>query len=89
MKMFNLYFQFQIFRLLHLKYPELNEAAYGSSVSRESRYKQMTANKTAANLQDMLEVLGNREDDPWPIFSDKSDARVSTINLGERVTLYT
>ncbi|KAL5243911.1 hypothetical protein ACI65C_011321 [Semiaphis heraclei] len=69
-------------RLLHLKYPELNEAAYESSVSRESRYKQMTANKTAANLQDMLEVLGNREDDPWPIFSDKSDARVSTINLG-------
>ncbi|KAE9530820.1 hypothetical protein AGLY_011282 [Aphis glycines] len=69
-------------RLLHLKYPELDEAAYGSSLSRESRYKQMTANKTAASIQDMLEVLGNREDDPWPVFSDKPDARVSTINLG-------
>uniref|UniRef100_A0A2S2NY22 Peptidase C45 hydrolase domain-containing protein n=1 Tax=Schizaphis graminum TaxID=13262 RepID=A0A2S2NY22_SCHGA len=75
-------------RLLHLKYPELDEAAYGSSLSRESRYKQMTANKTAASMQDMLEVLGNREDDPWPIFSDKSDARVSTINLGKRVIFY-
>ncbi|XP_027849361.2 uncharacterized protein LOC114128947 [Aphis gossypii] len=69
-------------RLLHLKYPELDEAAYGSSLSRESRYKKMTANKTAASIQDMLEVLGNREDDPWPVFSDKPDARVSTINLG-------
>ncbi|XP_025208980.1 uncharacterized protein LOC112604245 [Melanaphis sacchari] len=69
-------------RLLHLKYPELDESAYGSSVSRESRYKQITANKTAASFQDMLEVLGNRDDKPWPIFSDKSDARVSTINLG-------
>jgi len=69
-------------RLLHLKYPELDEAAYGSSLSRESRYKQMTANKTVESMQDMLEVLGNREDDPWPIFSDKFDARVSTINLG-------
>lgn len=48
----------------------------------------MIANKTAASMQDMLEVLGNKEDDPWPIFSDKSDARVSTINLGERVVLY-
>lgn len=76
------------FRLLHLKYPELDEAAYGSSLSRESRYKRMTTNKTAASIQDMLEVLGNREDDPWPMFSDKPDARVSTINLGERVVLY-
>lgn len=57
-------------------------------MSRESRYKHMTANKTAVNLQDMLEVLGNRDDDPWPIFSDKAEARVSTINLGERVALY-
>ncbi|XP_025422737.1 uncharacterized protein LOC112692322 isoform X1 [Sipha flava] len=69
-------------RLLHLKYPELNEAAYGSSVSRESRYRQMTKNRDATSLEDMIEILGNKEDDPWPIFSDKATARVSTIHLG-------
>lgn len=49
----------------------------------------MTANKDAENIQDMLEILGNREDDPYPIFSDKSSARVSTINLGERIAFET
>jgi hypothetical protein len=69
-----------------LKYPELNEAAYGSSVSRESRYRQMTKNRDATSLEDMIEILGNKEDDPWPIFSDKATARVSTIHLGKCIS---
>lgn len=52
-------------------------------MSRESRYKRLTTDKEAVNVRDMLTILGNRDDDPWPIFSDKSSARVSTINLGE------
>lgn len=43
----------------------------------------MAAKKNPTNLKDMLEILGNRDDEPWPMFSDKSSARVSTINLGE------
>lgn len=74
-------------RLLYLKYPELNEGGYGSSVSRESRYSRLTTDKEATTVQDMLRILGNKDDDPWPIFSDKSSARVSTINLGERSLL--
>jgi len=71
-------------RLLYSKYPEANEGGYKSSVVRESRYRQLTADKEAVDMQDMLRILGNRDDDLWPIFSDKSSARVSTINLGER-----
>lgn len=75
---------FNFSRLLHLKYPELNEDAYASSLSREKRYEQLTAEKNASNMKDMVRILGNNVDDPWPIFSDKSSARVNTINLGER-----
>lgn len=74
-------------RLLHLKYPELNEEAYGSSLSRESRYRELTKERDAMDMQDMLEILGNRDDDPWPLFSDKPTARVNTINLGKHFRL--
>lgn len=70
------------FRLLHLTYPELNEEGYNSSCTREARYKHLVANKTATSVQDLLKILGNRDDNPYPLFSDRAEARVSTINLG-------
>lgn len=83
-KLFKIYITF---RLLHLKYPELNEEAYGSSLSRENRYGQLTNDKDAISMQDMLAILGNRDDDQWPIFSDKQTSRVNTINLGKHIML--
>lgn len=58
---------------------------YLSSTARENKYKQLTTNKTATSLNDMLLILGNKEDDSWPIFNDRSTARVNTINLGESI----
>lgn len=66
----------------------MNEEAYASSMARENRYKQLTTKNNATELKDMLTVLGNKEDDPWPLFSDKSLARVSTINLGEFISTF-
>lgn len=74
------------FRLLHLTYPELIEGGYNSSVVREARYAQLVKNKTVTSKQDLLNVLGNNDDDPFPLFSDRAEARVSTINLGKDLT---
>ncbi|XP_001942958.2 uncharacterized protein LOC100168878 [Acyrthosiphon pisum] len=69
--------------LLHLKYPELSDSAgVTSSVAREKRYKKLTANGQVTNLKELLTIFGNREDQPWPIFSDAPDASEKTINFG-------
>lgn len=75
-------------RLLNLKYPELSDSAgVTSSVAGEKRYKKMTVNGQVTNLKELLTIFGNREVQPWSIFSDAPDASEKTINLGERLLL--
>jgi len=56
-------------------------------MAREKRYKKLTANGQVTNLKELLTIFGNREDQPWPIFSDAPNASEKTINLGERFVL--
>ncbi|VVC42587.1 Peptidase C45 [Cinara cedri] len=70
-------------RMLHIKYPELHEEAYNSSLVREARYAQLTKNNLISNVVDLVRVLGNQDDiTTYPIFSDSDSARVNTIVLG-------
>ncbi|VVC42708.1 Peptidase C45 [Cinara cedri] len=73
-------------RLLHLKYPELNQDGYHGSLTRENRYKILTGqmpNDKITNLAELLTVLGNQDDmGVYPIFGDSDTAYVNTINLG-------
>ncbi|XP_050420912.1 uncharacterized protein LOC126833544 isoform X2 [Adelges cooleyi] len=70
-------------RLLCLETPESqDELTYGSSVSRENKYKQLTKNKVATSLNDIVEVLGNSDDGAMSIYRDGPCEPVKTIHLG-------
>lgn len=69
-------------RLHRLKYEELRESGWDSSIARESRYRNMTKEHPVVNAIDILNILGDTEDEKWQIYRDRPDDFVNTINTG-------